>query len=65
MMSGREPLGTAWPGFIGVIGVLFGQAAGWHSEGESLGFLIAVAAIVVAVPVHRALSPRLRHGFHP
>ena len=46
IMSGRDQLGPALLGFIGVIGVLFGQVVGWHSEGESLGFLIAVAAIV-------------------
>ena len=64
VMPGRDPAGVIGTIVIGVVGALIGgflgRLAGWYTEGEPAGFVMAVIGAIVLLAIYRGIAGRSR-----
>lgn len=62
LMPGRDPGGFVITIVLGIAGALFGgylgRAVGWYSEGDPVGFLMAVLGSILLLAIYRMLARR-------
>ena len=57
LMPGRDPGGFVTTAILGIVGALvggvIGRLVGWYSEGDPVGFIMAVVGAIAVLAIYR------------